>query len=603
MISSTMGLALLFLGVSVLFVPIFQKFGLGAVLGYLIAGVLIGPGGLAWVRNVDSIAHFSELGVVLLLFIIGLELEPKKLWTLRYSIFGLGTLQVLLTTLAFFAFGVLVLSYPWPVALVVGMAFSLSSTAIVVQLMNDRGILPTTAGQKGFSILLFQDIVVIPMTALLPLLAPATTERLDEMQLPVWAVILILISVTLLGRFLLRPILRWVASTHLREVFTALALLLVVGMAASMQALGLSMGLGSFMAGVLLADSEYKHALETDIEPFKGLLLGLFFIAVGMSLDTAKVLAEPITILLAVCGVLLIKIALLFVLGKAFGVPKLQLLFFALTLSQIGEFAFVLLGTSRDLSVLTQSQFGFFSAVVAISMLSTPVLAWIYSRWIEPHIGRKKSHAPHDVIEDQSAHVIIAGFGRFGQIVARLMYANRVPVTVLDHEPDQIEMVRRFGFKVYFGDATRLDLLESAGAMTAKALVVAIDDVNESLKLVDLVRERFPGLKLFCRARNVQHYFDLVDRGVEHIDRETFESSLSLGVKLLSHLGFGAYEAHRSAQIFRQHNVQMLRELARLRADQGTLVAKAKSARDDLETLMEKEQAYREASRSSWNAQ
>lgn len=600
MISSLMGLTLAFLGISVLFIPLFQRLGLGAVLGYLLAGVVLGPGVTGAVTNVEAISHFSEFGVVLLLFIIGLELDPKKLWSMRVSIFGLGALQVFVTAALSAAF-VKLFGWSWVASIVAGLGFSLSSTAIVVQLMKEKGFLQTTGGQSGFSILLFQDIAVIPMMAVVPLLVGSQKSVEGQASnLPGWAVLLVLIALLIVGRFALRPILRFMAATRLREVFTAFSLLLVVGMAESMVLLGLSMGLGAFMAGVLLADSEYKHALETDIEPFKGLLLGLFFISVGMGLDVAQVLQAPLILLASVLGIVVLKMGVLLALGKVFKVPSNQLWYFMISMSQVGEFAFVLFGVSAQVGVFSEEQRGLLAAITAISMLTTPILSLVYIRWIEPRISQQAEKPEADQMEDAGHPVIIAGFGRFGQIVGRLMYASGIKATVLDYEPDQIDLLRRFGFKVYYGDATRLDLLESAGAQSARILVVAIDNVEESVKLVDLVKHHFPHLKIYCRARNVAHYYDLIERGIAGIDRETFESALSLGTKVLRGLGFGAHEAYRGANVFRRHNIEMLEELAKVRTDQAALVTKAKSAREDLEAMMEKERINRGEARAGW---
>ncbi len=596
-----MGLTLAFLGVSVLLVPVFQRLGLGAVLGYLVAGVLLGPGLTGAVTNVEAISHFSEFGVVLLLFIIGLELDPKKLWSMRVSIFGLGALQVAVTA-ALSAGFVKLFGWSWAASVVAGLGFSLSSTAIVIQLMKERGFLQTTGGQKGFSILLFQDIAVIPMMAVVPLLVSSTTNLAhDSAGMPGWLVFIVLLAITIVGRFALRPVLRFMAATHLREVFTAFALLLVVGMAASMQLLGLSMGLGSFNAGVLLADSEYKHALETDIEPFKGLLLGLFFISVGMGLDVGQVMANPVVLIGAVLGIVALKMAILYQLGCMFKIPKTQLWYFMISLSQVGEFAFVLYGVSAQAGIFSAEQRGLISAIAAMSMLTTPILSLIFIRWLEPRLSGQKVKPEQDKVEDEGHPVIIAGFGRFGQIVGRLMYANGIKATVLDYEPDQIDLLRKFGFKVYFGDATRLDLLESAGAHSARIFVVAIDDIEESLKLVDLVKHHFPHLRIYCRARNVAHYYELRERGVAGIDRETFEAALSLGTKVLRGLGFGGHEAHRVSNVFRSHNYAMLEELAKVRLDQTALVTQAKSARSDLEAMMEKERMQRGQTREGWS--
>ncbi|MGE3975779.1 MAG: glutathione-regulated potassium-efflux system protein KefC [Bdellovibrionales bacterium] len=593
--------ALVFLLSAIISVPIFHRLGLGSVLGYLVAGVVIGPWGLKLISNVTDILHFSEFGVVLLLFIIGLELEPKKLWQLRVPIFGMGGAQVLLNTFVFTLLGIL-LGYSWSVSFLVGMGFSLSSTAIALQVLKEKNQLTTTSGQAAFSILLFQDIAVIAMIALLPILgvsnnASSTGSEKALVALKVFGVLLTVITV---GRILLRHILRIIASTHMRDIFTAFALFLVFGMAALMHWLEISMALGAFLAGVLLADSEYRHALETDIEPFKGLLLGLFFISVGMSIDFGSIQNQPFLILALALSVFILKTAVHFAVGRFFRLPKMQLPFFSLVIAQVGEFAFVLFGAAQAFKILSGDIVGVLLATVAFSMLATPFVVKFHDFVIEPFLNPKKERVA-DTIEEQNNPVIIAGFGRFGQIVGRLLFANKIPATILDHEPDQIESLRRFGFKVYYGDATRLDLLESAGAANAKVLVVAIDNVADNLKLIDLAKQHFPHLTIFARARNVQHVYELLDRKVHLFERETFESSLRLGVDVLKHLGYPAYQAVTASHKFREHNNQMIRDIHPTRKDQVQLVAKAKQAGADLEKMFEEDAMVLKQQEEGWH--
>ncbi|MBN8539318.1 MAG: glutathione-regulated potassium-efflux system protein KefC [Deltaproteobacteria bacterium] len=594
--------ALIFLAAAVITVPIFQRIGLGSVLGYLISGIAIGPWGLGLISNVDDILHFSEFGVVLFLFLIGLELEPKRLWSLRVPIFGLGSAQVAANTAIFTLIGWL-LGFAWPVAFLAGMGFSLSSTAIALQVMKERGNLQTHAGNSAFSTLLFQDIAVIPMIAIVPLLALAPAlgagEPAGSKLVSVVKVIGVLAGTIFFGRFAVRPILRAVASAKLREIFTAFALFLVVGMSALMQQIELSMGLGAFLAGVLLADSEYRHALETDIEPFKGLLLGLFFMSVGMSIDVGSVRESPLMIFGIVMGVIALKFAIHFALGALFKIANPSRYFFSLVLAQVGEFAFVLFAAGKAAGVLGDNVMGPLIAATALSMLASPILLAGYGKWIEPRfsIGQKPDA---DSIENSHPEVIIAGFGRFGQIVGRLLYANGTTATVLDHEPDQIELLRKFGFKVYYGDATREDLLHAAGAAEAKVLVVAIDSIDESLKLVDLAKSKFPHLKILARARNVQHMYGLIERKVKIIERETFESSLRLGRHVLAELGVSAHESWQATNRFRDHNVQMIQDMSKFRNNQADLVARAKQAREDLEKMFERERLRREVAQSGW---
>ena len=592
--------ALVFLVSAVVMVPISKRLGMGSVLGYLLAGVVVGPWGLKLITNVQDIVHFSEFGVVLLLFLIGLELEPKKLWNLRVPIFGLGGLQVLLNSLLFFILGIL-FGMPWKGALVAGMGISLSSTAIALQIFKEKNFLNTSAGSSGFSILLFQDIAVILMIAVLPLLSEQTAHAGSAGG---WVSFFRTIAIFALviggGRFLLRPLLRWIASIQLREIFTAFALLLVIAFAALMQSLELSMGLGAFIAGVLLADSEYRHALETDIEPFKGLLLGLFFISVGMSINFESVSQNPGQVLAWLSVIIVGKISVHWLLGKMFHLPTSQIPFFSGVLSQVGEFAFVLFGAAVALKVLPEETAAILSAAVALSMLTTSVFVLLYDKFLLQFFTATKDETPQDTIENEFNPVIIAGFGRFGQIIGRLLYANHITATVLDFEPDQIELLRKFGFKVYYGDAPRMDLLQSAGAAQAKILVVAIDDVEDSLRLIDLAKEHFPNLQIFARARNVQHVYKLMDRQVQVIERETFESSLKMGTEVLKSLGWGAFQAMQAGHRFRMHNNKMLVDLHPSNGDQATLVAKAKQAREDLEKMFNQEKELLRQGDQGW---
>jgi len=593
---------LIFLAAALVFVPICKRLGFGSVLGYLLAGILIGPFGFKVISGVEDLLHVSEFGVVLLMFIIGLELEPRKLWEMRISIFGLGGLQVVsvasvIAAMAYFAF-----SLSGAVSVLIGMAFALSSTAIGLQLLGERRILNTTAGKSAFSILLFQDIAVIPMIAILPLLAaaPVDTGSKTSAWQSVGQVVAVLLLMVVGGRLLLRPLLRWIAAQHLREIFTAFALFLVVGMSFVMQELGVSMALGAFIAGVLLADSEYRHALETDIEPFKGLLMGLFFISVGMSVDLTKIFSEPWFFVGLVLLVFAVKTVVHIFLALVFKIPQGQRPFFSILLSQIGEFAFVLIGAAQGLKILSDDVSGTLIAIVALSMLFTP-LAIVFHDQIYERFLHRHPHLEEDQIENEHNPVIIAGFGRFGQIVGRLLYANRVKATVMDHEPDQIELLRRFGFKVYYGDATRMDLLEAAGAQQAQVLVVAIDDIEDNLRVVDMAREAFPHLKIYARARNVGHMYSLMDRDVEVIERETFESSLRMGGQVLRALGWPAYQSVVATHIFREHNLEMIKELHKRRDNPDEMISKTKQARDDLENMFLKENQYLERADDTWS--
>lgn len=582
--------AFIFFATAVIAVPLTKKLGFGSVLGYLIGGYLIGPSGLRLITNVEDILHFSEFGVVLLLFLIGLELELKKLWQMRVSIFGLGGCQVLLGMLVF-AGAARLLGFSWPGSLIVGMAFSLSSTAMALQTLNERKILGTEGGRSAFSVLLFQDIAVIPMLAVLPFLAGGQAEEstLLGSLLSFGKVAGLLALVFLMGRLFLSRVFRVVANAHMRELFTSLALLLVVGMGLLMESLEISMGLGAFIAGLLLADSEYKHAIEADIEPFKGLLLGLFFISVGMTVKSADILRDPWLVTAVILGTLLLKIAMHLLVGKIFRVPGNQLPFFALTISQVGEFAFVLLGAAFSLKILSEEEKGFLVAVSALSFVAISLAMKAYDTWLAS-IFEGGQQLDADKVESDGAPVIIAGFGRVGQIVGRFLFANGIKATVLDFEATQVETLRRFGFKVFYGDATRVDLLEAAGARNAKVLVVAIDNVESSISLVDMAKKNFPHLKLICRARNVAHVFELRARGVEVLERETFDGSLRLGRKVLESFGVPAHQAFTLAQKFREFDHTLTESLVSEKETERTRISKAQQARADIERLFSEEE-------------
>lgn len=550
-----------YLAAAVIAVPIAKRLRLGSVLGYLIAGIIVGPWGLQLITDVEAILHFSEFGVVMLLFVIGLELNPRRLWQMRGPIIGLGAGQVGLSALAFAAVFHYAVGWAPAAAVVAGLALSLSSTAIALQPLEERHLMGTPGGRAAFSILLFQDIAVIPMLALLPLLAAAPAVAAGTggwlgAGKAVAAIAVVIIG----GRFLTRPVFRLIASTGMREVFTAATLLLVIGIALLMQLAGLSMAPGAFLAGVLLAESEYRHELESDIEPFKGLLLGLFFVAVGMSVDFGLLMTRPGAVLGVVALLLAIKAVVLLVMARLGKVPASQTALLAFLLAQGGEFAFVLLGSAAGLGVLSGDSAALLTVAVALSMVSAPLLAVVNDRLIEPRFTRIDDR-PHDTPEDDGNPVIVAGFGRFGQIIVRLLYANRVGATILDHDPEIIDTLRKFGFKVFYGDATRLDLLEAAGAARAKILVVAVDDTESSLELVDLAKQHFPNLKIIARARDLPHAVELMNREVPVIERETFRSALRLGEETLKMLGMPAYTARKRTLIFKQHNEALMDQI------------------------------------------
>ena len=612
--------AFVYLTAAVIAVPIAARLGLGAVLGYLLAGVVIGPFGLGLLgEGGEDIMHFAEFGVVMMLFLVGLELEPSLLWRLRGPILGLGGLQVVVTT-GVVAVIALLLGLPWQQALAVGMILSLSSTAIVLQSLNERGQLKTAGGQASFAVLLFQDIAVIPMLAIFPLLAGAAAtgdaaHGADSHAattlvagLPPWAQTLAVLAavgaIILGGRYLLRPVFRAIAATRLRELFVATALLLVVGIALLMNQVGLSAALGTFLAGVVLANSEYRHELESDIEPFKGLLLGLFFLAVGASINFALILAQPLLILGLVAGVIAVKFAVLFALAKLFRLGTDQALLLAFALPQVGEFAFVLFAFGVQTQLFGGSIADPLVAVVALSMAATPLLMIFFERVIRPRVGTKEGPARQPDAIDEHNPVIIAGFGGFGATVGRLLRANGIGVTVLDNDADRVEALRRLGLKVYYGDASRYDLLIAAGAEQARLLVLALDTPERTLDLVHTAHKHFPQLTILARAFDWQDAHDLLAAGVPHVYRETVDTSLRLGADALRLLGFRAYQAQRAAQTFLRHDEESVRELTGQRDDRAIYLLAARQRIADLERILQADLADTDLGRDAgWDAE
>jgi glutathione-regulated potassium-efflux system ancillary protein KefC len=587
--------SLVFLGAAVIAVPLARALGLGAIIGYLAAGIAIGPFGLRLVDDPDTTLHFAEFGVVLMLFLVGLELEPRRLWALRRPIFGAGSAQLLACAAALGAVAVLA-GVPWRWAVAAALGLALSSTAVALQVMGERNLLPTRSGQSGFAILLFQDVAAIPILALLPLLG-----RKGEASGNPWAdaaeALGVVIAIVLVGRLLLRHGLRWVAASRTPEVFTAASLGLVVGIAALMQAVGLSMALGAFLGGVLLAESEYKRALETDVEPFKGLLLGLFFMAVGMSIDFAALRQHPWIVAALLLGFMALKALVLALLARLLELPAVERPVWVLLLAQGGEFAFVVFQQATQAGVFRDEVGSVLTGAVALSMLLTPLLLVALDRWIAPRWAAAKGAAApapeHPLDEPQDAPVILCGYGRYGQIIGRLLYASGHKVTILEHDADQVAVMRRFGFRVFYGDATRLDLLRTAGAEQARVIVVAVDDVEQSLKIVDLAQAHFPQAQLVVRARNVQHHYALRERGVLHIERETFESALASGRSVLALMGHEPHRAWQLAMRFRRFNHAIVERTWPHRQDTQKLVALAKQGSQQLEELFAQERADR----------
>lgn len=591
--------ALVYLASAVLFVPIAKKLGLGSVLGYLLAGVIIGPAVMGFIgEEGKDLMHFAEFGVVMMLFLIGLELEPELLWKLRKAILGLGGLQVIVTALVIagtaMAFGM-----ELKPSLALGMILSLSSTAIVMQTLTEKGLMKSVAGQSSFAVLLFQDIAVIPMLAIFPLLAPSTAAITSSSEhsdtwvsgQPGWIQTVIVLGTIILiivaGRFLIRPFLRIVAGTRMREVFTATALLLIVGIAFLMTQVGLSPALGTFMAGVVLANSEYRHELESDLEPFKGLLLGLFFIAVGASIDFNLILLQPGLVFGLVLGLIVVKGLILFLLGTFFKIGKDQNLIFSFALSQVGEFAFVLFSFSLEERIFPPDTVSLLIAVVAISMALTPLIMLLNERFILPRMLRPIAPKvkPADIIDEKNS-VIVAGFGHFGNTVGRFLRANNIQATFLDIDSDRVEVLRRMGFKVFYGDASRYDLLEAAGAAQAKLIIIAIDSAEKRLEMIDTVKKHFPNLHMFVRATNRYDAYDLMNAGVLRVYRETVDTAVRMGVDVMTLLGRRMYTANRLARTFLKHDEANLKKLASIRDPDEYIIA-AKNYIEELELIVQ----------------
>lgn len=588
----------LFLGAAVVAVPLAQRMGLGTVLGYLLAGVVIGPWGLSLISDVDAILHFSELGVVLLLFLIGLELNPKKLWAMRMPILGLGGAQVVVSTLII-AMIANMFGQSWTSSLTIGMGLTLSSTAIALKVIEEQGLAGTETGQSGFAVLLFQDIAVIPMLALLPLLAGDVAGNWGDAAFKLTAVVALLIA----GHFLLRPLFRFVLLTGTRELFTAAALLVVLGISVLMQSLGLSMALGTFLAGVLLAESEYRHELEITIEPFKGLLLGLFFISVGMSVNLGLLFDKPILILLTVLGLVTLKGMVLYVLARLFGLKSKSRSRMAAILSQGGEFAFVIFTASLASGLLDQSTVSFLLVVVSLSMVTTPLLLKGQSWWYSRSINSGEEFDSHDTVKDSQPRVIVTGFGRFGQVVGRLMFANKVKITILESDASQIKLLRKFGYKVYYGEASNIDLLRAAGANTAEAIVLCTDSPDEIIQTVELCQQHFPHLKILARARSRVEAYQLLNHGVTNYSRETFLGALDLGRQLLIELGMHPYQAERAEKHFSKLDNNMLKELLPQHNDEKDLALRAREARKELEEIFDREIENERKASHFWNKQ
>lgn len=600
--------ALVYLTAAVVSVPIAKRIGLGSVLGYLIAGVIIGPSVLGLIgEEGQDIMHFAEFGVVMMLFVIGLELEPSLLWKMRNSILGLGGMQVLVTSVIV-AVTAIIIGIPWQASVALGLTLSLSSTAIVLQTMNEKGLMKTVSGQSSFAVLLFQDIAVIPMLAIFPLLATQVVSSLNDHStlvgsLPGWAQTLaVLAAVALIvigGKYLMRPIFRFIAQTRLLEIFTAAALLLVIAIAVLMTQVGLSPALGTFLAGVVLANSEYRHELISDIEPFKGLLLGLFFISVGASINFNLILGSPLLIAGLVVALMVVKGLILFSLGKFFKIGLDQNLIFSVSLAQSGEFVFVLFSFAAQSSIIESNIINVMVAVVALSMAMTPIVIVINEKLILPRFGTKeKDERESDTIEEENP-VIIAGFDKFGNIVGRLLKANGIGTTVLDFDSGRVEILRKLGLKVYYGDASRHDLLHAAGAEKAKLIIIAFDNAEKNIALVETVKKHFPHLKILVRAIDRPDAYELLNSGVNEVYRETIDVSLRMGIDAMRILGVRAHRAHRAAKTFLKHDENALRELSAMRGDKKEYLSAARQYIAELEELIQSDDADPELERDA----
>ncbi|MGA2527444.1 MAG: monovalent cation:proton antiporter-2 (CPA2) family protein [Smithellaceae bacterium] len=588
--------ALIYLAAAIVFVPIAKKLGMGSVLGYLIAGIIIGPFFLGFIgQEGKNIMHFAEFGVVMLLFLIGLELEPSNFWRMRNLIMGTGSLQMGVTTFLFFI-ALLFIGFSWQAALASGLALSMSSTAIVMQTLREKGLAKTESGKSSLAALLFQDIAVIPILALLPLLAlyavnaPSNEHATILSGLPGWAQTLMLLGtvglVILSGRFVIVPFLRFIARIHLPELFTASALLIVMGTAYIMGLVGLSPALGTFLAGVVLANSEFRHELESDIEPFKGILLGLFFIAVGASINFNMIVNNPLKIIALVCGIIVIKAGVLFLTGKFSRLSFDQNLLFTLGLAQVGEFAFVLFSFIHQLNILSAEWTDMMMGVTAISMTVTPLLLLINERLILPRFGTKETEGKEADEIDERHQVIIAGFGHFGSTIGRFLRANGLNATILDNDSDRVDLLRKMGFKVFYGDATRVDILKSAGADQAKILIAAIDSPDVNYDLVEKTQKLFPHLTIMVRAKSRLDAYELIDSGVKDIYRESLDTSVRLGIDVLIKLGVRKYTATRAGQNFIKYDETAMRKLAEQRHDQSAYILTAREQIELQEQLL-----------------
>ena len=593
--------AFVYLAAAVIAVPIAKRLGLGSALGYLLAGLIIGPNVLELVgEEGQDVMHFAEFGVVLMLFLVGLELQPSVLWRMRVPIIGLGGLQVVVTTLII-ALICTFFGFEWQTAVVIGLVFSMSSTAIVLQTLDEKGWMKTVAGQSGFSVLLFQDVAVIFMLAAIPFLSlpifmddPQALQHAAnalETEQPRWlkaiSVLGVVVGIVIAGRSLTRPVFRYIAKTRSGEIFIATALLLIVVITLAMGAVGLSPALGTFVAGVVMADSEFRHEIEVSIQPFKGLLLGLFFIAVGASINLEMMLSEPVRILGLVVGLMVLKFVVLIVLGRAFKLQFADNLMFSFLLAQGGEFAFLLVSFALQSNALNFEIANQLILVVVLSMVLTPIAIIFFEKVVQPRLAGTCSEREDDEIDDGETPVIVAGFGRFGQVVSRLLKASGYESTQLDHDAGQIELAGRFGNKVFYGDAANVELLRAAGAETARLLVIAIDERQKAIDMIHSARMQFPGLKILVRAFDRTHAYELIHAGADFIARETFGSALAMGEEALRLLGHSDERAKRMAARFDKHDTEGMYRLSEVWGDDHEYGLRVRQNLEDLEQVLQ----------------
>ncbi|RTY95277.1 monovalent cation:proton antiporter-2 (CPA2) family protein [Flavobacterium sp. GT3R68] len=608
--------AIIYLSAAVICVPIAKKMGLSSTLGYLFAGMIIGPFVLGFIGHEgQDIMHFAEFGVVMMLFLIGLEMEPEKFWKMKRFILGMGSMQMIATTIVLFIGCLIFMEWNWKATLAISLSLALSSTAIVLQTIKEKGLSKTSMGRSSFAILLFQDIAVIPILAFLPLLSSVNPETVNEIQPSLisgyasWLQTLIVLGIISLiyfgGRFVFVPLLHIIAKTRLQELFTASALLLVVGVSYLMQLVGLSPALGAFMAGVVLANSKFRHELEGDIAPFKGLLLGLFFIGVGASINFRLISINPLFIFAFGAILTMVKFVVLLAIGKFYKKRKDQNILMSLSLSQAGEFGFVIMSFSMLLNIIPSMLANQIMAVIALSMVATPFLLLINERLIYPNTRAKVKERKNDSdYINENNPVIIAGFGHFGSTVGRLLRANNVKATILDYDSDRIDLLRKMGFKVYYGDATRLELLKAAGCENAKLFIAAIDNPSVNLQVIELLQKHFPKLKIMTRARNRIDAYELIDHKVNHIYRETLYSAVHMGVDALVELGHRKYTANRQGQQFIKYDEINIRKLAEKRHDRMAYLVSVKEENEMQEQLLKSDiHAQIAATNHSWDSE